>query len=75
VTASDVTPELLEVGRRRAEVAGVELRVVEADAEHLPCDDESYASSCPRSAHEWNRGTTEHARFEMEYLIAVGTRA
>jgi SAM-dependent methyltransferase len=24
---------------------------------------------------EWNRGTSEHARFEMEYLITVGTRA
>jgi hypothetical protein len=24
---------------------------------------------------EWNLGTPEHARFEMEYLLAVGTRA
>ena len=23
---------------------------------------------------EWNRGTTERARFEMEYLVSVGTR-
>lgn len=23
---------------------------------------------------EWNRGTAEQARFEMEYLLAVGTR-
>ena len=23
---------------------------------------------------EWNRGTPERARFEMEYLLAVGTR-
>jgi len=42
VTASDLTPELLEAGRRRAEAAGVELEWVEADAEHLPFEDESY---------------------------------
>jgi hypothetical protein len=24
---------------------------------------------------EWNRGTPERARFEKEYLLAVGTRA
>jgi len=42
VTASDLTPELLEAGRRRAEVAGVELEWAEADAEHLPFADESY---------------------------------
>ena len=24
---------------------------------------------------EWNRGTRDRARFEMEYLLAVGTRA
>jgi SAM-dependent methyltransferase len=42
VTASDLTPELLEAGRRRAEAAGVELEWVEADAENLPFDDESF---------------------------------
>jgi SAM-dependent methyltransferase len=42
VTASDLTPELLEAGRRRAESEGVELTWVEADAEHLPFEDESY---------------------------------
>jgi SAM-dependent methyltransferase len=42
VTASDLTPELLEVGRRRADAAGVELEWVEADAENLPFDDESF---------------------------------
>src|SRR5919202_5009611 len=36
VTASDLTPELLEAGRRRAEAAGLELEWVEADAESLP---------------------------------------
>src|SRR5919107_6120131 len=34
VTASDLTPELLDAGRRRAEGAGVELEWAEADAEH-----------------------------------------
>ena len=42
VTASDLTGELLEAGRRRAEEAGVELEWVEADAENLPFEDESY---------------------------------
>jgi hypothetical protein len=32
--------------------------------------DEALAAFC----HEWNRGTDEQARFEMEYLLAVGTR-
>ena len=42
VTASDLTPELLEAGRRRADEAGVALDWVEADAEQLPFDDESF---------------------------------
>ena len=42
VTASDLTPELLEEGRRRAEAAGLRLEWTEADAEHLPFDDGSF---------------------------------
>ena len=42
VTASDLTPELLEAGRRRAKDAGLELDWVEADAERLPFEDESF---------------------------------
>jgi SAM-dependent methyltransferase len=42
VTASDLTPELLEAGRHRAEGAGVQLEWAEADAERLPFDDASY---------------------------------
>ena len=42
VTASDLTPELLEAGRRRAEAEALELDWVEADAERLPFDDESF---------------------------------
>jgi ubiquinone/menaquinone biosynthesis C-methylase UbiE len=42
VTASDLTPELLEAGRRRAEAKGLELDWVEADAENLPFDDGSF---------------------------------
>ncbi len=36
VTASDLTPELLEAGRRRAQAAGAELEWAVADAERLP---------------------------------------
>jgi SAM-dependent methyltransferase len=39
VIASDLTPELFEAGRARAQAAGVELDWVEADAEGLPFDD------------------------------------
>jgi SAM-dependent methyltransferase len=42
VTASDLTPELLEAGRRRAESEGLDLEWVEADAENLPFEDESF---------------------------------
>ena len=42
VVASDLTPELLEAGRRRAEALGVELDWVEADAEALPFEDASF---------------------------------
>jgi SAM-dependent methyltransferase len=42
VTASDLTPELFEAGRRRAEAEGAELDWVEADAENLPFGDESF---------------------------------
>ncbi len=42
VTASDLTPELLEAGRQRAEAAGLELEWAEADAEYLPFEDGSY---------------------------------
>jgi SAM-dependent methyltransferase len=38
----DITPELLEVGRRVAAEAGVEVEWVEGDAEALPFDDESF---------------------------------
>src|SRR5690606_32855632 len=42
VVASDLTPELLETGRRLAEQRGAELRWQEADAEALPFDDGSF---------------------------------
>jgi SAM-dependent methyltransferase len=42
VTASDLTPELLQVGARLAEASATELEWVTADAEQLPFEDESY---------------------------------
>ena len=42
VTASDLTPELLEAGRRRAEEEGLTLDWVEADAERLPFENASF---------------------------------
>ena len=42
VTASDLTPELLDAGRARAESEGLTLDWVAADAEHLPFEDESF---------------------------------
>jgi SAM-dependent methyltransferase len=42
VTASDLTPELFDAGRARAEAEGVELEWVEGDAERLPFEDASF---------------------------------
>jgi SAM-dependent methyltransferase len=42
VTASDLTPELFDAGRARAQAVGVELEWVEADAENLPFDDQAF---------------------------------
>ena len=42
VTASDLTPELLEAGRQRADAAGLTLAWAEADAEYLPFEDASF---------------------------------
>jgi len=42
VVASDLTPELFEAGRARAEAEGVELEWAEGDAEGLPFEDASF---------------------------------
>lgn len=42
VTATDLTPELLEAGRSRAAARGVDLEWVPADAEDLPFADGSF---------------------------------
>jgi SAM-dependent methyltransferase len=42
VIASDLTPELLDAGRARAESEGLTLEWVQADAEHLPFEDASF---------------------------------
>jgi SAM-dependent methyltransferase len=42
VTASDLTPDLLDAGQRRPEAKELDLEWVEADAESLPFEDESY---------------------------------
>jgi SAM-dependent methyltransferase len=42
VTASDLTPELFDAGRERAEAEDVQLDWVEADAENLPFEDASF---------------------------------
>jgi SAM-dependent methyltransferase len=42
VTGLDITPELLEAGRRAASDAGVEIEWVEGDAQQLPFEDESF---------------------------------
>jgi SAM-dependent methyltransferase len=42
VTATDLTPELLQAGARIAEASSTELAWTTADAEHLPFEDESF---------------------------------
>lgn len=48
VTGLDLTPELLEVARRRAQEAGVQVNFIEGDAENLPFADGSFdvVTSC-----------------------------
>jgi ubiquinone/menaquinone biosynthesis C-methylase UbiE len=48
VVASDLTPELLEIGRTRASFQSLDIQWDEADAEHLPYADASFdvAMSC-----------------------------
>ena len=62
VTGLDLTPELLEAARRRAEEAGVDIHFIEGDAEELPFADDSFdrVTSCfgvifaPRHKHAAN---------------------
>jgi ubiquinone/menaquinone biosynthesis C-methylase UbiE len=42
VTGVDITPELFEAARRRCAVAGVDVELVEGDAEELPFEDDSF---------------------------------
>ena len=42
VVASDLTPSLLEAGRKRAEAQGLKLEWTEADAENLPFPDDDF---------------------------------
>lgn len=42
VTASDLTPDLLAAGSRRPGAQGLDIEWVEADAEHLPFEDDAY---------------------------------
>jgi ubiquinone/menaquinone biosynthesis C-methylase UbiE len=42
VTGLDLTPELLEVARRRGSETGVDVRWIEGDAEELPFEDDSF---------------------------------
>lgn len=48
VTGLDLTPKLLEVARRRAAEAGVDVSFIEGDAEELPFDNDSFdrVTSC-----------------------------
>jgi SAM-dependent methyltransferase len=48
VTGLDLTPKLLEVARRRAQEAGLEIDFIEGDAEELPFEDGSFerVTSC-----------------------------
>ncbi len=42
VTASDLTPELLEAGSARPEAQGLDIEWAQTDAEHMPFEDSSY---------------------------------
>ena len=42
VSASDLTPEMIEIGKARTEEAGLEIEWIEADAEDLPYEDHTF---------------------------------
>lgn len=42
VTGFDLSPQMLEIGRRKAEKAGLKIEFLEGDAENLPFDDNSF---------------------------------
>jgi ubiquinone/menaquinone biosynthesis C-methylase UbiE len=73
VTGLDLTPELLEVARRRAGETGVDVSWIEGDAEELPFDNHSFdrVTSCfgvifaPRH---------EHAASELMRVARPGAR-
>ena len=48
MTGLDLTPKLLDVARKRAANAGLEIEFVEGDAEELPFEDDSFdrVTSC-----------------------------
>ena len=74
VTASDLTPELLEAGRARAEAEGLELEWAEADAENLPFEDESSTWSCRRSG-RCSRRATRRSRTSWFVCAGPGARS
>jgi SAM-dependent methyltransferase len=66
VTASDLTPALLEAGCRRSGVRGLDAVRDGREGE--------FDAALAAFGEQWNRGTPERARFEQEYLVAVGTK-
>src|SRR5260370_4726152 len=74
VTATDLTPLMVELGRARSAATGVSIRWAEADAEQLPYEDASYdivasgfgAMVAPRpqilAADAYRRGRTQQHR-------------
>ena len=50
VTATDITPKMVELGRARTGAAGLSVEWSEADAEKLPFADASYDTNAPQAA-------------------------
>ena len=61
-------------GLRSADEVDVHLGFARAHAERNGQASE-FDAALDAFAEEWNLGTPERARFEKEYLVAVGTRA
>src|SRR5437764_5152810 len=63
VTACDLTPRMIEMGRARSEAAGLDIEWIEGDAEALPLPDGSFdlvASvlvRCSRPSLSWSQGS------------------
>ena len=66
---------LLPLGPQLVEASGIGAGVSVLDVAAGTGREAEFDDALDHFCDEWNRGTAEQARFEKQYLLAVGTRA